>query len=149
MRRATREDAERWGTSSGYYGETPASSGAARFAHHPVPLGGRDEQYARREAPRVLGQGRRAVLAESGDASSLGIVRTADTVAVRGRAPKAKAGAVARNGLALGAHNPKVRRAPRRAHATMRARKLHPRLGPRRGASRRPLPPGAFGQKGG
>ena len=102
----------------------------------------RDERYARREAPRAPGLGRRAVFVGSGGtASSPGTVRTADTAATRGRAPRAKAKvsarAVPRNGLALGAHNPEVRRAPRRARATMRARRLRPRLRQGRGVSAR------------
>lgn len=150
MRRTTRGDAERWGTSSGYYGyygETPAHR-ITPFAYHPGSLGGslgdRDEQDARREAPRALGRGRRAVLMGSRGVSA-SIVRKADTGAARGRAPKARA-VVPRNGLALGAHNPRVRRAPRRVHATMRARILRPRLRPRRGAPRRPMLPAAVGQ---
>ena len=144
MRRTTRRDAERWGTSSGYYGETPAASRITPFIYHPGSLGGslgdRDEQDARQQAPGALGHERRAVLTGSGDVSASSRARKADAAAVRGRTPKAKA--VPRNGLALGAHNPKVRRAPRRAHATMRARKLRPR----RGVSRRPRPPVALGQ---
>jgi len=148
MRRTTRGDAERWGMPAGYYGETPPAHRVAPFAYHPGSLGGslgdRDEQGTRREAPRAPGRGRRAVLTGSGVPCAASIIRKADTDAVLGRAPKAVA--VARNGLALGAHNPKVRRAPRRAHATMRARKLRPRLRPRRGAPRRPRPPVTFGQ---
>jgi len=147
MRRATRGDAERWGTSSGYYGyhgETPLAPGATSFFYHPGSLGGpvledRDERDARREAPRAPGLGRRAAFAGGGTASSPGIARTAGAPAGRGRAPraKAKAGAVPRNGLAVGAHNPEVRRAPRRARATMRARRLRPRLRHGRGVSAR------------
>ena len=155
MRRTTRGDAERWGTSSGYYGyygQTPAASPLTPFAHHPGSLEGSLEdgderatrQEARREAPGALGRGRRALLTGSRGISS-SRVHKADTVDERGRTSKAtkvKAKTGPRNGLALGAHNPKVRRAPRRVHATMRAQKLRPR----RRASRRPLPPGSLGK---
>jgi hypothetical protein len=155
MRRTTRGDAERWGTSSGYYGyygETPPASGPTPFFYHPGslggPLGDRDEQDARREAPRAPGRGRRALLVGSKDSYSASIVRKTGTPTGRGYAPKAKvkARAVPRNGLALGAHNPKVRRAPRRARAMVRARRLRPRLRPRGVASGRPGPPVALGQ---
>ena len=146
MRRTTRQDVERWGTPSGYYGyhgETPAAPGTTSFFYHPGslggPLGDRDEQGARREAPRAPGVGQRAVFVGSGTASSPGVARTPGGSAGRGRAPRAKAraGAVPRNGLALGAHNPEVRRAPRRARATIRARRLRPRLRHGRGVSAR------------
>ncbi len=152
MRRTTRGDAERWGMSSGYHGEAPPDPGTTPFVFHPGslggPLGGRDERDARREAPQTPGLGRRAVFVRGGAAASPGTVRTAGAPAGRGRAPraKAKAGAVPRNGLALGAHNPEVRRAPMRARATMRARKLRPRLRPPGGASGRPKPLVAYGQ---
>lgn len=120
MRRTTRRDAELWGMSSGYYGETPAAYRITSFVYHPGSLGDRNEHDARREAPGALGHGRRLVLTGSGDFSA--------PIGVR------KAKAVPRNALALGAHSPKVRRTPRRAHATRRARKLRPRGG----ASRRP-----------
>ena len=142
MRRATRGDAERWGMSSGYYGyhgEAPPAPGTTTFFYHPAPPGGplgdREAQGARQEAPRAPGLGRRAVFVGGGTASSTGVARTADTAAARGRAPRAKV--VPRNGLALGAHNPEVRRAPRRARATMRARRLRPRLRHGRGVSAR------------
>ncbi len=148
MKRTTRRDAERWGISSGYYGyygEAPPAPGTTSFFYRPGslgdPLGDRGKQDARRQAPQVPGRGRRAVLPESEDPYSASIVRTAETAAGRGRAPKARA--VPRNGLALGAHNPEVRRSPRRAHATMRARKLRPRGGAPGG---RPRSPAAFGQ---
>ena len=127
-RRTTREDAERWGMSSGYYGETTPASGTTPFFYHPgtlgVPLGDRDEQDARR-----------AVFVGGGTASSPSVARETGAPAGRGRAPRARAKvrarAVPRNGLALGAHNPEVRRAPRRARAAMRARRLRPRLRPK------------------
>ena len=147
MRRTTRGDAERWGTSSGYYGyygEAPPAPGTTSFFYRPGtlggPLGDQDERDTRREAPRSPGLGRRAVfVGSSGTASSPGVARETGTPAGRGRAPraKAKAGAVPRNGLALGVHNPEVRRAPRRARATMRARRLRPRLRQGRGVSAR------------
>ncbi len=150
MRRTTRKDAERWGTSSGYYGyyngETPTAYRISPFVYHPGSLGGslgdRDRQDARREAPGA--PGRRAVLTGSVVSLAASVVRKAGKADGRGRTPKARA--VPRNGLALGAHNPKVRRAPRRVHATMRARKLRPRLRPQRGASRRQRLPVALGQ---
>jgi hypothetical protein len=75
--------------------------------------------------------------ATNGDASATSGIRKA-AAGGRGRAPKAKKiKAVARNGLALGAHNPAVRRAPLRARASMRARRLRPRLGHGRGVSAR------------
>jgi hypothetical protein len=138
MRRTTRRDAERWGASSGYYGYYGEASRAARFAPHPVPL--RDEQDARRETSGVLGQ--RAVLLASSDVSfASSVIRKPHAAEGGGRTPKAKA--VPRNGLALGAHNPKVRRAPRRAHAWMRARKLRPQ----RLASRRLRPHSPSGKR--
>ena len=143
MRRTTRRDAERWGTSfgyHGYYGEAPKSApGTTPLFYHPGspggPLGDRQAQGARREAPRAPGHGRWAVFAGGGTASSPGVDRKAGAPTGRGRAPKARA--VPRNGLALGAHNPEVRRAPRRARATMRARRLRPRLRHGRGVSAR------------
>jgi hypothetical protein len=71
------------------------------------------------------------------DASATSRIRKA-AAGGRGGVPKAKkVKAVARNGLALGAHNPEVRRAPLRAHASMRARRLRPRLRHGRGVSAR------------
>ena len=131
MRRTTRADAERWGTSSGYYGyhgEAPAPGTAPSF-YHPGSRGDRDEQGTQREAPRAPGLGRRAAFVGGGTAPWPGVAREAGAPAGRGRAPRAKGkdGAVPRNGLAVGAHNPEVRRAPRRARAAMRARRLRPK----------------------
>jgi len=128
MRRTTRRDAERWGIPDGYYryyhGAPPeAYRNGAPFASVPTGTG---------DAPAADG---------APDASA-----TASAAAApRARGPKAKARAKAktrakaspRNGLALGAHNPEVRRAPRRARATMRARRLRPRLRHGRGVSAR------------
>jgi hypothetical protein len=75
--------------------------------------------------------------APNGDASAASRIRKA-AAGGRGRVPKAKkVKAVARNGLALGAHNPEVRRAPLRAHASMRARRPRPQLRHGRGVSLR------------
>ena len=65
MTRTTREDAERWMMSSGYYGETPAPGRSTPFAYHPGSLGDREEGDAPREAPGVLSRGRSAVVTGS------------------------------------------------------------------------------------
>ena len=70
----------------------PAAYRIAPFAYHPGSLGERANRGVRNAA------------------------------ATNGRAPTLKAKAVARNGLALGAHNPEVRRAALRARGPMRAR---------------------------
>jgi LysM repeat protein len=126
MRRTTRRDAERWGIPDGYY----------RYYHGAPP-----EAYRNGAPFASVPTGTGDALAADGppDASA-----TASAAAApRARGPKAKARAKAktrakaspRNGLALGAHNPEVRRAPRRARATMRARRLRPRLRHGRGVS--------------
>ena len=137
-KRITRSDAERWGIPTPYYG-AEATYRIVTFAYHPGSLGGSDTRDARKrtpQAPEVLGH------KPNGDASAGSRVRKA-AAADRGRLRRAKkAGAVPRNGLALGAHSPDVRRASLRARAAMRARKLRPP----RGASRRLGPPVAVGQ---
>ncbi|MBA2781769.1 MAG: LysM peptidoglycan-binding domain-containing protein [Rubrobacteraceae bacterium] len=116
MRRTTREDAERWGIPTPYYG-AEATYRIVTFAHPPGSLGGGDTRDARKrtpQAPEALGH------KQNGDASAGSRNRKA-AVAGRGRTRRAKkAGAVPRNGLALGAHSPDVRR------AAMRARILRP-----------------------
>ena len=113
IRRTTPEDAERRGISAGYYGDTPPASRTSPFAYHTGSiggsLGGLEVGDTRRGTLKALGGGRRLVLT--------GV-------------------AVARNGLALGAHNPKVRRASQRAR----------RLRPLRQASRHLSPLVAVGQ---
>lgn len=88
MRRTTRWDAERWGIPTGYYGSSAHC--IIPFAYHPGSLGARANRVA------------------SG-------VRNGAATNGRVGAPKAKA--VPRHGLALGAHNPEVRRALLRARA--------------------------------
>jgi LysM repeat protein len=130
MKRTTRWEAAVWGMPTGYYGS--AAYRIAPFAYHPGSLGDRVKQIARWQAPGSLGHKRRAVLTGSGDTSDTAAARggrnAAATVARR-RTLRAKA--VPRNGLALGAHNPEVRRASLWARAFMGAR--NPRH--RRGAS--------------
>lgn len=115
-KRTTRSDAERWGIPTPYYG-AEATYRIVTFAHPPGSLGGGDTRDARKrtpQAPEALGH------KQNGDASAGSRDRKA-AVAGRGRTRRAKkAGAVPRNGLALGAHSPDVRR------AAMRARILRP-----------------------
>ncbi len=115
-KRTTRSDAERWGIPTPYYG-AEATSRIVTFAHPPGSLGGGDPRDARKrtpQTPEALGH------KQNGDASAGSRDRKA-VVARRGRTRRAKkAGAVPRNGLALGAHSPDVRR------AAMRARILRP-----------------------
>ena len=145
MRRTIRQDAERLGTLAGYfgyYGETPSASRITPFAHHPGALeegDGRDAREREPQAPEALTEtisskpekynlwpktGEEASLdnhvTPNGDASAASMIRKA--AVGRGRARTTmKSGAMARNGLALGAHNPKIRSAPLRALALMRA----------------------------
>ncbi|MDQ3604260.1 MAG: LysM peptidoglycan-binding domain-containing protein [Actinomycetota bacterium] len=115
-KRTTRPDAERWGIPTPYYG-AEATYRIVTFAHPPGSLGGGDTRDARKrtpQAPEALGH------KQNGDASAGSRNRKA-AVAGRGRTRRAKKeGAVPRNGLALGAHSPDVRR------AAMRARILRP-----------------------
>ncbi len=126
-KRTTRSEAERWGIPTPYYG-AEATYRIVTFAHPPGSLGGGDTRDARKrtpQAPKALGH------KQNGDASVGSRDRKA-AVAGRGRIRRAKnAGAVPRNGLALGAHNPDVRR------VAMRARILRSP----RGVARRPNPP--------
>jgi LysM domain-containing protein len=140
MRRTTLGDASRWGIAASYYGEVPTADRITPFVFHSGSLGGydgnRDERTTRPGAPGSLGGERRgSPMASPG--------RKGSTPSVRRRARKARA--VARNSLALGAHNPKVRSVPLRVHASRRARK--PRL--RRGASRQSMPPSHLRTNGG
>ncbi|HEV8044020.1 MAG TPA: hypothetical protein VGP38_02500 [Rubrobacter sp.] len=122
--RRTLWDAEGWGASASYYGELPMADRITPFVYHPGSLGGSDENRdvwdtrSRAPAAAVGGVRRDPLMALPGPKGGTSNGR-------RRPAPKAKA--VARNSLALGAHNLEIRRVPRRAHATMRARKLHPR----------------------
>ena len=143
MRRTILRDAERWGTSSSYYGEIPTADRITPFVYHPGPLGGSDRNRAGWDTrPGALG----AFDGVRRGSPMAGPGRKGSTPNVRGRALKARA--VARNSLALGAHHPKVRSAPLRAHTSRRARKLRPRLRSRRGALRQSLPPSIVGQTG-
>ena len=135
MRRTTLKDAERWGIAASYYGEMPMAERTTPFAYHPGSLGSSlvgslgsslvdsDETPAgwdtRSRAPAaVAGVRRISFMARPG--------RKGGTTNGR-RRPAPKAEVRPRNSLALGAHNPEVRRVPRRAHAMRRSRKLHPR----------------------
>ena len=132
MRRATLKDAVRWGIAASYYGEMPTVDRTTPFAYHPGSPGGSlvmssDENSAgldtRSRAPAAVGGVRRiSFMARSG--------RNGSTISERRPAPKAKP--APRNSLALGAHNPEVRRVPLRIHSTLRARKLRPRRRPMR-----------------
>jgi LysM repeat protein len=134
MSRPTREDAERWRIPIGYRYEMPAANrNNAPFASRPDSTGGflgdRDEREA-------LGRGRHAVLTGSEDALAVSIVRKADMAGGRRRTVKARA--VPRSGLALGAHNPEVRRALLRTRVPVRARNPRPRGGTSFGLGTRP-----------
>jgi hypothetical protein len=97
MKRTTRWDAEAWGVPTGYHGS--AAYRIAPFAYYPGSLGNF--------------RGERANPVASG-------VREA--AATNGRVRILNAKAVPRNGLALGVHNPEVRRAALRARRPKRAR---------------------------
>ncbi len=152
MRRTTREDAERWGIPTGYYGARLDYLNALT-AFRPVSPGdlGREEA-GQEKTPATLAPEQRGVPTGNGftpvanGARNAAATTEATTSAIasvvaarreRKAKPKAKHKAKPRNGLALGAHNPKVRRAPRRARATMRARRPRPRLSHGRGVSAR------------
>jgi LysM repeat protein len=130
MRRTTRRDTERWGILNGHYrhyhGTPPeAYRNDAPFASIPAGIG---------DAPAA--NGARDASATASAAAAPRVCGPKAKARVKARV-KARAKASPRNGLALGAHNPEVRRAPLRAHATMRARRLRPRLGHGRGVSAR------------
>jgi hypothetical protein len=139
MRRTLRGDAERWGIPTGYY-TSEATRHIAPFAYYPGSLGGRDSQYilrttVRTEASEEATSGNTDIGTPNGTASAVSRIRKAWGAASRGRTRKARrARAVPRSGLALGVHNPDVRRASRQARARMRARNLRPQ----RGIARRP-----------
>jgi nucleoid-associated protein YgaU len=116
MSRPTREDAERWRIPIGYRYEMPAANrNNAPFASRPDSTGG--------------------FLGDRGDLA-VSIVRKADMAGGRRRTVKARA--VPRSGLALGAHNPEVRRALLRTRVPVRARNPRPRGGTSFGLGTRP-----------
>jgi LysM repeat protein len=116
MSRPTREDAERWRIPIGYRYEMPAANrNNAPFASRPDSTGG------------FLGDR---------DDLAVSIVRKADMAGGRRRTVKARA--VPRSGLALGAHNPEVRRALLRTRVPVRARNPRPRGGTSFGLGTRP-----------
>jgi len=128
MNRPTRWDAEVWGIPTGYSGS--AAYRIAPFAYQPGSLGERAKEYVRWEVPRSLGHERRAVLTTSGDASDTPAARgVRNVVATVGRLRTLNAKAGPRNGLALGVHNPEVRRTSLRARVQLRARKSRLRRG--------------------
>jgi len=144
MRRTTREDAERWGIPTGYYG--------ARQDYRNAPIASRPgspgdlgrEEAGREETPVTLAPEQRGVPTGNGFTPVANGARNAaattsaiaSVVAAR-RERKAKPKAKPRNGLALGAHNPEVRSASLLARASARSRKPRP---PSR-AARLPLVP--------
>jgi LysM repeat protein len=97
MRRTARWDAEAWGVPTGYYGSDAYR--IAPFAHPPGSLGNPLGERANPAASAVR-----------------------EAAATNGRVRILNAKAVPRNGLALGVHNPEVRRAALRARRPMRAR---------------------------
>jgi hypothetical protein len=150
MRRTTRRDAERWGIPTGYYGARPDYRNApiASRPGSPGDLG--REEAGREETPVTLAPEQRGVPTGNGvtpvanGARNAAATTSATTSAIapvvaarreRKAKPKAKHKAKPRNGLALGAHNPEVRRASLLAQVPTRARK--PR--PLRRAARPPL----------
>ena len=161
IRRTTREDTERWGIPTRYYygahGVPAAAHRNATFAPRPGSPEDRDREGAREEASEPLAPEQRGVPSGNGhtpaangvvrDASATASAIASDAAARRVRKAKAKAKAKPRNGLALGAHNPRVRsasllarapaRAPARATARATARVRKPR--PLRRAARPPL----------
>jgi LysM domain len=144
MRSTSRRDFERWGIPVGQYGELSVYD-ATPLAYHPASpgdrnsLGNRGAQNARhsvrpeRVRADTEGRIRRTEASEvpirEASAVASAVARSARHAAAaatgRVRAPKAKS--VPRNGLALGAHDSRVRDAVRRANVTVRARKHHPR----------------------
>jgi hypothetical protein len=144
MRSTSRRDFERWGIPVGQYGELSMYH-ATSLAYHPGSpedrnsLGNRGAQNARhsvrpeRVRADTEGRIRRTEASEvpirEASAVASAVARSARHAAAaatgRVRAPKAKS--VPRNGLALGAHDSRVRDAVRRANVTVRARKHHPR----------------------
>jgi hypothetical protein len=142
MRSTNRRDFERWGIPDGQYGELPIH--ATPLTYHPGSpenrnsLGNRGAQNARHSVPpehvradtegRMRGTQASEVPIREASAVASAVARSARQAAVatgRVRVPKAKT--VPRNGLALGAHDSRVRDAVRRANVTVRARKHHPR----------------------
>ena len=146
MRRTTRRDAERWGMPAGYYGARLDYLNAL-VAFRPVSPGDLGLQEAGQEGTPVTrapeqrgvptGNGFTPVANGARKAAATISATTSVVAARRVRKAKAKPKDKPRNGLALGAHNPEVRSAPRRARATMRARRPRPRLRHGRGVSAR------------
>ena len=146
MRRTTREDAERWGIPTGYYGARQDYLNALT-AFRPVSPGDLGLQEAGQEGtPAPLAPEQRGAptgngvtpVANGARKAAATTSAIAPVVAARRERKakhKVKHKAKPRNGLALGAHNPEVRRASLLAQVPTRARK--PR--PLRRAARPPL----------
>jgi hypothetical protein len=151
MRRTTREDAERWGIPTGYYHGAPAAHrNNVPFASRPGSPGDLDrEEAGQEETPVPLASEPRGVPTGNGftpvangarnaEATTSATTSAIASVVAARRVRKAKPKAKARNGLALGAHNPGVRSVSLLARAPARpARK--PRTSSR--AARPPLVP--------
>ena len=146
MRRTTREDAERWGIPTVYYGArqdylnaltafrpvSPGDLGLQEAGQEKTPAPLAPEQ---RGAPTGNGVTPVANGARKAAATTSAIAPVVAARRERKAKHKVKHKAKPRNGLALGAHNPEVRRASLLAQVPTRARK--PR--PLRRAARPPL----------
>jgi LysM domain-containing protein len=143
MRSTNRRDFERWGITVGQYGELSMYH-ATPLAYHPGSpedrnsLGNRGAQNARHsvrpEHGRADAEGRirrtkasEVPIREASAVASAVARRPRLAAAATGRVRGPKAKSVPRKGLALGAHDSRVRDAVRRANATVRARKHRPR----------------------
>ena len=156
MGRTTREDAERWGIPTGYYG--------ARQDYRNAPIASRPgspgdlgrEEAGREETPVTLAPEQRGVPTGNGltpvangarnaaattSATTSAIASVVAARRVRKVKPKAKPNAKPRNGLALGAHNPGVRSASLLARTPARAPARSRKPRPPSRAARPPLVP--------